>query len=52
MASVSEMRGQVKNQSLRGHRTTIFPLYRAKCKEETKLGVIKLQIAVRDEPDA
>lgn len=42
LASVSEMRGQDENQNLRGHRT----------KEETKLGVIKLQIVVRDEPDA
>lgn len=52
LASVSEMRGQDENQNLRGHRTTNFPLYCARCKEETKLGVIKLQIAVRDEPDA
>lgn len=42
MAFVSEMRGQDENQNLRGHRT----------KEETKLGVIKLQIVVSDEPDA
>lgn len=52
MAPVSEMRGQEENQNLRGHRTTNFPLYCARCKEETKLGVIKLQIVVSDEPDA
>ena len=52
LAPVSEMRGQEENQNLRGHRTTNFPLYCARCKEETKLGVIKLQIVVSDEPDA
>lgn len=52
LASVSEVRSQDENQNLRGHRTTNFPLYCARCKEETKLGVIKLQIVVRDEPDA
>ena len=29
-----------------------FPLYCTKCKEETKLGVIKFKIVVSDEPDA
>ncbi len=29
-----------------------FPLYCTKCKEETKLGVIKFKIGVSDEPDA
>ena len=29
-----------------------FPLYCTKCKEETKLGVIKYKIVVSDEPDA
>lgn len=29
-----------------------FPLYCSRCKEETKLGVIKFKIVVSDEPDA
>ena len=29
-----------------------FPLYCTKCKQETKLGVIKIKIVVSDEPDA
>ena len=29
-----------------------FPLYCTKCKQETKLGVIKFKIVVSDEPDA
>ena len=29
-----------------------FPLYCNKCKQETKLGVIKFKIVVSDEPDA
>ena len=29
-----------------------FPLYCTKCKQETRLGVIKCKIAVSDEPDA
>ena len=29
-----------------------FPLYCSRCKEETKLGVIKFKIVVSNEPDA